>query len=297
MIDWADLDNVLAPWRALGRKSPSRSRRAELHEQFLAQVEGADPLADPGPQVTLAGDWHGEAAWAVPGVETAAKAGSRLLVHLGNFGVWPGDSGEGYLDAVEMACRRHGTDVVFVDGNHEDFDRLARYPVAPCGLRPVRPHVWHLPRGHRWAWGGRTWLAVGGAASVDRSLRTPGHSWWPQETLTQDEAEQVAAAGPADVMVTHDRPSMAAAALGQTPGSWHDAAPRTWAKEDLIAADEDAALLQGVVDRVRPSRLFHGHLHERYDVVIEPTAWGGTCHVTGLDQQGRPGNLLHVATG
>jgi len=83
-------------------------------------------------------------------------------------------------------------------------------------------------------------------------------------------------------MLTHDRPAMVAAALGQTPGSWHDKAARAWAREDLVAADEHAGLLQTVVDAVRPSWLFHGHLHERHDTTINPTLWGGTCRAVGL---------------
>lgn len=208
--------------------------------------------------------------------------------------MWPGDSGEGYLDAVELACRRSAVVVAFVDGNHEDFDRLARFPIAPCGLRPLRPHVWHLPRGHRWTWHDTRWLAVGGAASVDRALRTPGHSWWPGEVLTPGEAQAIAGAGPADIMLTHDRPAMAALALGQTPGSWHESAPQTWARKDLVAADEHSALLQTIVNAVRPSRLFHGHLHQRYDVVIDPAPWSGVCHVTGLAHEGRTGNVFHL---
>ena len=294
-VEGADSLADLLPWRRLGRRNPSsRTERERLREQVLDQVEGADPLADPGWVVTLAGDWHGDAGWAGHAAEQAAAIGSRLIVQLGDFGVWPGSTGEGYLDAVEAECRRHGVTVLFIDGNHEDFDRLARYPVAPCGLRPVRPSVWHLPRGTRWVWRGRVWLAVGGAVSVDRAMRTPGATWWRQETLKPDEAEAIIAGGPADIMVTHDRPVMAQIALGERPGAWHARGlANGWAREDLCAADAHSALLQTVVDAAQPTRLFHGHMHDRYDTLVDPASWGGACRVTGLDQQGAPGNLLH----
>lgn len=190
-----DLDEDLAPWRALHRTAPASGRFPALHRQVLDRVANADPLAaPPGRRVLLAGDWHGDAAWASSVVRRAGRADVPLVLQLGDFGFWHGDAGEGYLDLVELVCRQEGVTVAFLDGNHEDHDRLGRYPLSPNGLRAVRPHVWHVPRGHRWGWAGCTWAAVGGAVSVDRSLRVPGVSWWPQEALTSEQAAAVAGA-------------------------------------------------------------------------------------------------------
>lgn len=297
-LGMSDLDDDLAPWRALHHRTPASKRCLPLQRQVLDRVRGVDPLAARGRgDVLVAGDWHGGASWATSVIRRAGAAGVPLVLQLGDFGFWHGDAGEGYLDLVELTCRQEGVTVAWLDGNHKDFTLLRRFPSDPLtGVRPVRPHVWHLPRGHRWEWSGRTWAALGGAVSVDRALRTPGVSWWPGETLTDAEAAGAAAGGPVDVLLCHDRPAMVALARGQAPGSWHRSAPPVWRRRDLDAADRHAALLQTVVDALRPSRLFHGHLHERYDLVVDPTPWAGTCHVTALADQtsGYDGNATLV---
>lgn len=76
----------------------------------------------------------------------AERVGRVPQLRDGGERLWPGDAGEGYLDAVELVCRRHDVVVLWLDGNHEDIDRLARYPIAPNGLRPIRPNVAPAPR-------------------------------------------------------------------------------------------------------------------------------------------------------
>ncbi len=238
------LDKDLAPWRALGAHHVSPSRLASLRAQVLDQVAGADPLEEPaGGEVLVAGDWHGDSGWAGHVVRRTGGAGVPLVLQLGDFGFWHGPEGEAYLDAVELACRQAGVAVCWLDGNHEDFHLLTRFPVAPCGLRPVRPH-------------------------------------WP-----------------ADVVLCHDRPAMAANAQGQRPGSWHAAAPPAWDRADLAAADAHSALLQRVVDAAQPTRLFHGHLHRRDDTLVDPAPWGRSCQVTSLGDQssGHDGNTALTA--
>ena len=72
-------------------------------------------------QVALAGDWHGNLPWATQTLETLAGSGVDLVLHLGDLGVWPGDSGARYLGAVEKACVENGIDVWLTPGNHEDW--------------------------------------------------------------------------------------------------------------------------------------------------------------------------------
>jgi len=51
----------------------------------------------------------------------------------------------------------------------------------------------------------------------------------------------------------------------------------------LLAADEHAALLQTLVDALRPARLFHGHLYQRYDLTVNVQAGPGGAIAARLE--------------
>jgi hypothetical protein len=120
----------------------------------------------------------------------------RLILHLGDFGIWPDDEGRRYLTAISTALGQVTADLWFIDGNHEDFAQLARMArsVLPDGRVPVRAHIFHLRRGHRWDWHGRSWLACAGGVSLDKAVRRPGHDWWPQEEITSEQKAATSAA-------------------------------------------------------------------------------------------------------
>jgi hypothetical protein len=227
-------------------------------------------------RVAIAGDWHADSDYGVAAIEHAAKRDATVLVHLGDFGY---NFTDRYLDALDAALRRHAMVLGFVDGNHENFDRLLAVPVAPDGLRYLRERVAHLPRGLRWRWGQTRCLAVGGAYSIDRFLRTPHKSWWPQETMTEPQALAIVAGGPADVMFCHDCPSGV-----EVPGAAFD---RFYCPADeLRHSEQHRVLLRMIVDAVRPARLWHGHFHHRYRTLLEGE---GYCTVVdGLGKNGDP---------
>src|SRR5215472_12562023 len=162
-------------------------------------------------RIGVAGDWHGNIAWAVRAVQKMAallaSEGPRVVLHLGDFGIWPGPGGREYLSGLTAALEAADASLWFVDGNHEDFTQLAALRPGPDGREQVTDRIWHLPRGYRWRWAGREWLALGGAVSLDRAGRAEGLSWWSEEEITRPQAQAVIAAGPADVMVTHECPA------------------------------------------------------------------------------------------
>lgn len=278
-------DDLLAPFRAVGRGGGTE---ADL-DGLRAAVGGERPLADPrGGRLLLAGDWHGNSVWAGKALNLASRQGVSTVLQLGDFGF--SAEGEGVLDILSITAAAYDLTLLVVDGNHEDFPLLERFPVLTdgpaAGLRPVRPRIWHLPRGLRWTWrdpdgAEHDWLAVGGAVSVDRQLRTEAYSWWPGEELTVAEAERIAGEGTADVVVCHDRPSAAAVALGDEPGVWWDRAPLAWARDDLARSDAHAARVQSVIDAVQPRHVWHGHLHRRTDVTVDSSR-RGVCEIHGL---------------
>jgi hypothetical protein len=231
-------------------------------------------------RIGVAGDWHGNTAWATRAVRKISALlpadGPRVIVHLGDFGIWPGPGGREYLSRLDAALGAADAELSFVDGNHEDFTQLAGLRPGPDGRAQVTDRIWYLPRGYRWRWHGRDWLALGGAVSLDRALRTAGADWWPQEEITWRQAGSVIEAGPADVMVTHECPAGIEHAFPPAPPGWSPA--------DLRRSEAHRSLLREVVRAVRPRWLMHGHLHLSYQ--RQADLGTGPVEVTGLDCDG-----------
>ncbi|CAM4086510.1 Calcineurin-like phosphoesterase superfamily domain protein [Mycobacterium basiliense] len=232
-------------------------------------------LAPPS-RIAIAGDWHADTDYAVAAIEHAAKREATVLIHLGDFGYNFTDE---YLNSLDETLARCQMTLGFVDGNHENFDRLLGWPVDPDGLRHLRAHLVHLPRGFRWRWGQTSCLALGGAYSLDRFMRTRGRSWWVQELITRKQVGDTAAAGPADAMFCHDCPA------GITvPGAARDRLG--FPERELRRSELHRLRLRSVVDAVRPGRLWHGHFHRRYQAVLY--GQGYRTVVDGLGKNSNP---------
>ena len=250
-------------------------------------------------RIIVAGDWHGNTAWARKVIRRAktllADEEPRIILHLGDFGVWPGPGGQSYLAGVSDALKSADAVLWFVDGNHEAFpllhdkaDQNRRMLLGSIGEGEIAPGIYWQPRGTRWLWHGRTWLALGGGVSLDKAIRTEGRDWWPEEEITDDEEYAAIESGRADVMVTHDCPARVTHTFPPRPPFWDLA--------DLARSDAHRERLQRVVDAVQPSHLMHGHLHIGYQRV---TDFGyGPVQVTGLDRDGAKWNyaVLDVKT-
>jgi hypothetical protein len=245
-------------------------------------------------RIMVAGDWHVSRYWAVHVIQRVPQllAGERrrLILQLGDFGIWPGEEGRRYLTAISTVLGQVNAELWFVDGNHEDFTQLAELDrsALPDGRVPVREHIFHLRRGHRWDWHGRRWLACGGGVSLDKALRRYGQDWWPQEEITSDQETAIASGGRADVMVCHDCPAAITHAFPAPPPDWNPA--------DLARNDRHRQRLQRIVDAVQPSHLMHGHLHRAYQRTCD---FGyGPVQVTGLGTDGSMRNfaVLDVRT-
>lgn len=252
-------------------------------------------LPDPG-RIVVAGDWHGSTRWATTVIHEAGKILTaygeqyKVIVQLGDFGIgdWgqPG-TGDVYLEAVNDACELADCWLLFADGNHEDHDLIASwrepgYPaLAACQPKTARgrmPRVFHLPRGHRWTWNGRTWLACGGAASPDREFRETWEkangekTWWQQEYITQADVDACVTHGPADVLVSHDRPAEAPISLPP----W----PRGWAEADLARCEASRDMISAIVHGTGVQHVMHGHYHEDFQTAVLP---GLTVTQLGID--------------
>ena len=142
-------------------------------------------------KILLAGDFHGNASHANLVFAHAKKLDCQEIYQLGDFGYgWEmitlkgGHTACKFSTTIAKFVKKYNIPLSFLDGNHENFDRLLALPLDKDGKRTVAPGVKHLPRGLRFFLDGRTFLTIGGAVSVDRAYRVEGKSWWAKEPIT-----------------------------------------------------------------------------------------------------------------
>jgi Calcineurin-like phosphoesterase len=258
-------------------------------------------MTDPS-LVGMTGDWHCNQRWAKAVIPQIARQLSdedpRIILHAGDFGIWRQEEkyetlGRTYyaltfLDVVTEALENSDAYLWFADGNHEDHPYLKElaYNYAlrsgKCILPDedtedygwITPRIRWLPRGTRWQWNGRTWLALGGAVSVDKNLRDAGVSWFPEEEITDEQEARVIAGGPADVILSHDAPACEPLPLRVPPLEWLPMIP---------AAEAHRARLQRVGEAVKPGHWFHGHYHMAKQSTMRSEGDWGHCRFTALD--------------
>jgi len=109
------------------------------------------------------------------------------VIICGDFGgVW----NKGRYNQDLQDFKRLPFTVLFVDGNHENFDVLNAMPVETWKggkVHRVADNVIHLMRGQIFTIEGKTFFTFGGAESVDKDSRKEGESWWPQEVPTESD--------------------------------------------------------------------------------------------------------------
>ena len=139
------------------------------------------------------------------------------LIICGDFGlIWDGGRHDRYFKKHvygDFPCT-----ILWVDGNHENFDELYKYPIG-CWqggkVRFITDNIYHLVRGEIFNIGGAKFFAFGGAKSTDRGFETGSIKyWWPQELPSAEEMQHArlnlqAHNNTVDYIITHDGPGQA----------------------------------------------------------------------------------------
>ncbi|MBQ8982210.1 MAG: metallophosphoesterase, partial [Lachnospiraceae bacterium] len=139
-------------------------------------------------RIWLAGDTHGEidlgkvADYFDDLILYDEVTKEDYLIILGDVGVcWDGGAGDAF---VQECLHNLPCTVLFIDGNHENFDLLEQYPEEEWhggNVQYIQEDIIHLMRGQVYEIGGRRFFTFGGGNSIDRMMRTTGISWWPEE--------------------------------------------------------------------------------------------------------------------
>jgi predicted phosphodiesterase len=167
---------------------------------------------------------------------------------------------------------------LFIDGNHENFDRLYSYPVEEWNggkVHKIRPNVIHLMRGQVFELNGSKFFTFGGASSHDISdgildyedenwrekakvldkqgkymYRIKGLSWWTDELSSEEEMENGIKNlekhnWKVDYILTHSPSASVIALLGK----------------GLYEQDVLTKYLEDIRCKTEYKRMFSGHMH------------------------------------
>ncbi|MFM7088921.1 MAG: metallophosphoesterase [Candidatus Paceibacterota bacterium] len=240
--------------------------------------------------IGVAGDWHGDLLTATQVLYRAANEGVSIIFQLGDFGLMPGERGKKFLSGIDAVAQSTGVTIYWLDGNHEDFDRLERRRRKEEALTYFTDNVIHLGRGSRWSFKGVRFCAVGGAVSLDRKSRIPNVSWWRQEELTELQVSDIANGGGCDVLFTHDLTHEV-----DVPGIVHGEYVPQWDREELRRAWSHRERLGALTAMLKPTHMYHGHFHVAYAKEVNTSF--GVAKARGLaDNFNANGNIEFLST-
>lgn len=112
------------------------------------------------------------------------------LIVAGDFGViWDPKKVKEDIGALcNVPCH-----ILFVDGNHENFDLLNAYPISKWNggkVHRICDNTYHLMRGQVFEIEGKKFFTFGGATSRDRDRRVEHISWWKEEEPSEADYQE-----------------------------------------------------------------------------------------------------------
>lgn len=188
-------------------------------------------------------------------------AGEHPELTLNDYVIVAGDFGAIWSEQTLVENLRYYTElpftVLFVDGNHENFDLINSYSVEIWNggkVHKIKPNVIHLMRGQIFEIEGKTIFTFGGATSIDRDYRIAGRSWWPQELPTYEELDEGIANlkkynNKVDYIITHS--------CGQRALMY----PKLRIYAGVKIACPESHLLSNFEDTVEFKHWYFGHFH------------------------------------
>lgn len=218
----------------------------------------------------------------------ARRNGIEIVVQVGDFGYWPNFSR--FQTDLDENNKVHGTQWIFLPGNHEDWDALDKItddhnPNTDENGFAINDTVSYTGKIAHWRWKDRVFSVAGGAYSIDKFGRTPGIDWFPQETLSEKDLMVFAATcnmNRTDVLLTHDSPSWAEfdqmGGIIPIPESYHH-----------------RQMMNQIHRMAQPKLWFHGHYHHWMNYSGYGTeVYGLDCNYAHQDGMFPSAVTLHV---
>ena len=118
------------------------------------------------------------------------KKGDSLII-CGDFGYfWDGGKRE---QRVLEKLQKKKYQILFLDGCHENYDRLREFPTEEWNgglVGRAAENILHLRRGQVYQLGGTSFFTFGGGESRDKQMYADMGKWWPEEMPTLAEMAQ-----------------------------------------------------------------------------------------------------------
>ena len=106
------------------------------------------------------------------------------IIIAGDFGLlWGHERNNREQNLIDFWIARY-PEVLWIDGNHENFDRIKELPTEErhgSDVGVVHPGIYHLRRGRVYTIDGLKFFTFGGGYSIDKLHRFEGISWWKEE--------------------------------------------------------------------------------------------------------------------
>lgn len=212
----------------------------------ISQEDSQDYYSSLYETIAITGDIHGTD---FRRIKKAKKLGIDTLIVCGDFGyVWNNLKENEYnLRIIDNI----GVKVLFLDGNHENFDELERYPYKNMfggKVQVLRKNIIHLLRGEIYKINNKKVFVMGGAISSDKEFRIKGKSWWEQEVPNKRERQNAMlnlkdCNNEVDIILTHTAPTSIIKQI------------------NIEYGDEYTDFLEGINGGTKFKHWYFGHMH------------------------------------
>ena len=156
------------------------------------------------------GDTHGRLDDVKEIEEAAVKAGAKIIIQVGDFGMYFDGPSCGLSEW--FSSRVSGLPWITCGGNHDNWPLWRSLPEVDMfggKVTQLAPGCFFAERGSTLNLEGEKHLFFGGAESIDKADRVEGLDWWRDETPNMEEVNNFFDAMEdfkPEVVVTHDAP-------------------------------------------------------------------------------------------